>query len=117
VPSELPDAEDAFVDACARVTHGNPVLLTELLAQLRADRRPPNAATARRLTELAPETIVNMVAVRLGTMPAEAQALAFAVSVLGDRASLGHAARLAGLDDEGLARAADRLAAVQMQKV
>jgi DNA-binding CsgD family transcriptional regulator len=114
VLSEMPDAEDAFVDACARVTHGNLCLLTELLAQLRSERRPPNAATARRLTDLAPETIVNMVGVRLGTMPAEAQALAFAVSVLGDRASLSHAARLAGLDEEGSARAADRLAAVQM---
>jgi len=111
---ELPAAEDAFVTACARVTHGNPLLLTELLAQLRSDRRPPNAATARQLTDLAPESIVNMVRARLGTLSAEARALAFAVSVLGDRASLRHAAKLAELDEEGSTQAADRLSAMQM---
>jgi len=114
VLSELPDADDTFISACARVTHGNPLLLMELIAQLRADGRSPDASTAGCLTDLAPEAIVNSVIARLSAMPAEERTLACAVSVLGDGASLRHAARLGGLAEESAGRAADGLAAVHM---
>ncbi|MGZ4286006.1 MAG: AAA family ATPase, partial [Solirubrobacteraceae bacterium] len=54
VLSQLPDAEPSFSEACARVTGGNPFLLVELIDQVRADGSRPNAATARRLAEMAP---------------------------------------------------------------
>jgi DNA-binding CsgD family transcriptional regulator len=111
---EFPEAEDGFVSACARVTHGNPLLLAELLAHVRADQRRPDSGTAARLTDLAPEAIVDSVVARLGTMPAAARTLACAVSVLGDGASLHHAARLAGLDLQATAEAGDRLAETHM---
>ncbi len=114
VSLEFPDADGAFITACARVTNGNPLLLAELIAQLRADQESPDAATARRLTELAPEAIVNSVVARLGTLPAAARSLAFAVSILGDGASLQHAARLAELEVRTAAEAADRLAEAHM---
>ncbi len=66
VRREFPDADDVFIDACARVTHGNLLLLTELLAQIRADGRGPDSTTAERLTDLAPEAIVSSVVARLG---------------------------------------------------
>jgi len=114
VRSEFPDSDDVFIDACARVTHGNLLLLTELLAQIRADGRGPDSTTAERLTDLAPDAIVSSVIARLGTMSAGARTLAGAVSVLGDGALLPHAARLAGLTSEAAEQAADALAAVHM---
>ena len=114
VQSEFPDADDVFIGACARVTHGNLLLLIELLAQIRADGRGPDSTTAERLTDLAPEAIVSSVVARLGTMPAGARTLAGAVSVLGDGAVLRHAAQLAGLSSEAAAEAADALVAVHM---
>jgi len=114
VVSAFPHAEDVFISACARVTDGNLLLLTELLGQIRADGRGPDSATAERLTDLAPEAIVSSVVARLGTMPAGARTLACAVSVLGDGALLEHASQLAGLSPEAGAAAADALAAVHM---
>ena len=114
VHSQLPEAEDEFIAACARVTQGNPLLLDQLLAQLAADGRRPDRRTAEQLSQLAPEAIVSSVVARLATMPSEARLVAGAVSVLGDGASLRHTARLAGIDEESAARAADRLAAVHM---
>ncbi|HSO97450.1 MAG TPA: hypothetical protein VLP43_00730, partial [Solirubrobacteraceae bacterium] len=114
VHAVFPDADRPFTSACARVTQGNPLLLTELLAQLRADGRRPDSRTAESLTDLTPDAIVHSVVARLGAMPAEARDLACAVSVLGDGASLQHAARLAELDSEAAAQAADGLAAVHV---
>jgi DNA-binding CsgD family transcriptional regulator len=114
VQSAFPGADQAFVTTCARVTAGNPLLLMQLLAQLRTDGRPPDRDTAQRLTDLAPQAIVDSVVARLGTMPPEARMLASAIVVLGDGASLRHASRLAGLSSDAAAQAADGLAAVQM---
>ena len=114
VRAEFPAASIAFIAACCQVTGGNPFPLTELLAQMRSDRRSPDDATAARLAELVPTTIVNSVVARLGAMSPADRALATAVAVLGDRASLASAARFAELDLEVASRAADSLAAVQL---
>jgi DNA-binding CsgD family transcriptional regulator len=114
VQSEFPEADDVFISACARVTHGNLLLLVELLAQIRADGRGPDSATAARLTDLVPEAIVSSVIARLGTMSSGARTLACAMSVLGDGAALPHAAQLAGLTSQAAADAADALVAVHM---
>ena len=114
VQSDFPDADEVFINACARVTQGNLLLLVQLLVQIRADGRGPDSTTAKRLTDLAPEAIVSSVVARLGTMPAGARTLACAVSVLGDGVSLRLASRLAGLSPEAGAEAAVALAAVHM---
>src|SRR5579884_359662 len=82
VRSRFPDAQDAFCRACARVTSGNAFLLTELLGQVEAERQPADAATAARLEELAPESVLNAVLARLAALPSEARAVARGVAVL-----------------------------------
>lgn len=114
VRTAFPDADLAFVRACNQVAGGNPFLITELLSQVGADRRAPDAATAARLTDLAPSTIVDSVVARLGAMSPACRALATAVAVLGDRAPFGNATRLAGLQAGAASEAADALAAAQL---
>jgi len=114
VRAQFPVAEPEFCEACIRVTHGNPYLLVELLAQVRADNEPPDAETAERLADLAPESVLHAVVARLGAMAEPAGALASAVTVLGDGASLQQAALLAGLDLDSARQAADALAAVNI---
>jgi DNA-binding CsgD family transcriptional regulator len=114
VLSQLPDADPSFCEACARVTGGNPFLLVELIDQVRADASRPNAATARRLAEMAPESVLNAVVARLGAMPESSRAVASAVAVLGDGTPLAQVATFTGLDLEAASRAADLLAAVHL---
>jgi DNA-binding CsgD family transcriptional regulator len=114
VLSQLPDADPSFCEACARVTGGNPFLLVELIDQVRADGSRPNAVTARRLAELAPESVLNAVVARLGSMPETSRTVASAVAVLGDGAPLAQVATFTGLDLDGASRAADLLAAVHL---
>lgn len=114
VRAEYDNPTREFILACSRATRGNPFLATELLAQMRSDQRPPDAQTAKRVAELAPEAIVNSVVARLGVMSPSARAFAMAVAVLGDRSGLRDAARLAELDPGDASQAADALAAAQL---
>jgi hypothetical protein len=97
-----------------RATRGNPYLLVELLAQVRADEELPDSETAERLADLAPDSVLQAVVARLGAMQEPARALAEAVAVLGDGARLHHAARLAELDLDSAYHAADSLAALSI---
>jgi DNA-binding NarL/FixJ family response regulator len=114
VGDSLPDAAPSFCEACSRVTGGNPFLLIELIDQVRADGSRPNAATARRLADLAPESVLNAVVARLGTMPESARTVASAVAVLGDGAPLAQVAKFTGLDLDTASHAADLLAGVHL---
>ncbi|MBV8998360.1 MAG: AAA family ATPase, partial [Solirubrobacterales bacterium] len=105
------DVEDTFCAACHRATGGNPFLLSELIASVRADGIAPTAEAASQIGSLAPEGIVRSVVVRLGRMSHEDAAVARCVSVLGGEAELRHAAALAGLELAAAARAADTLTA------
>jgi DNA-binding CsgD family transcriptional regulator/tetratricopeptide (TPR) repeat protein len=93
VRTEFPDADPEFCRACTNATRGDPFLLVELLAQVSADGWPPDAATAGRLANLAPESVLDAVVARLGAMPAAAGALACAVAVLGDGEAAARAAQ------------------------
>lgn len=108
------DVEEAFTAACHRITGGNPFLLVELGAAVRADGIAPTAANAGRIDALAPDGITRSVVVRLGRMSREAQALASAVAVLGGEADLRHAAAVASLDAATAAVAADALASAEL---
>jgi tetratricopeptide (TPR) repeat protein len=114
VGGRLPGAEPDFVDACARVTDGNPYLLTELLADLEDRGVEPTTAGANEVGRLAPDSVLQAALVRLARLPSGASALARAVAVLGDDATLHRAAALAKLDRDVASAAADALAAAEL---
>jgi DNA-binding NarL/FixJ family response regulator len=93
------------------VTGGNGFLLTEVLGQVEVEHQPPDADTAARLEELAPEAVLNAVLRRLTALPEDARAVAHAVAVLGDGAPIEQVARLSGLTMRQTFRGADALAA------
>jgi DNA-binding CsgD family transcriptional regulator len=114
VQGTYPAADPAFVRACARITGGNPFYLRELLVSARADGIVASAEGAVSVEALVPESVVNSVLLRVARLPDPAPALASAVAVLGDGASLRRAAWLAGLEGEAAEHAADLLAAAHI---
>lgn len=110
---DYPDAASEFCRACAHVSGGNPFLLGELLAVLRADDVAPTADAARRVDELLPESVMDAVMVNLARLPGTAARLASAVAVL-ERAPVPLAAELAELDVAEAERVADLLAAAHL---
>jgi DNA-binding CsgD family transcriptional regulator len=95
--------QDRFVDACRRVTGGNPFLLGELLDEAAARQVDPTAAASAEISAIVPRGVANAVLLRLARLPDEAVSLARAISVLDDGAQVGDAARLtriAGADLE-----------------
>jgi DNA-binding CsgD family transcriptional regulator len=114
VRAELPAAEPAFTRACAEVSGGNPFLVQELLKTLLSDGITPSAASVSRVRSLLPDSVLHSVLVRVARLGEPAERLAQAVAVLGDRASLRQARRLAGLDAEPAEQAADALAAARI---
>ena len=114
VRSVYPDAAPEFWRACGHATGGNPFYLRELLGSARADGLTASAECAADVARLAPESVIRSVILRMAGLPHQAPALASAVAVLGDGASLRHAAALAGLDSQSAERAADTLAAAHI---
>ncbi|HEX8123777.1 MAG TPA: AAA family ATPase [Solirubrobacteraceae bacterium] len=111
VRAELgPQADAAFCAACHEVTAGNPFLLRELLAALRAEGVQGERDDAQHVREVAPATISRSVLVRLARLAEAARALAHAVAVLGEDAPPRDVAALAGLDRAAATEAADALA-------
>jgi len=94
------EPHDRFVAACLEVTGGNPFLVGELLDEAASCGLPPTAAAAADLAGLVPRGVANAVLLRLSRQSPAAAGLARAVSVLGDGARAGDAARLAGLEAE-----------------
>lgn len=107
-------AESGFCRACFDATGGNPFLLGELLGELVSGGVVPVDVNAERVQMASPETIARAALGRIGRLEPEASALATAVAVLGADTQLRHAAMLAGLDEQAAARAADRLADVDV---
>jgi DNA-binding CsgD family transcriptional regulator len=107
--SSRADAE--LCRACRDATGGNPLLLRLLSDALRAEGAGPTARGGERVAELAPQVVAVSVLPRLRRLPAEVEAFARAVAVLGDRVELRHAAALAGIGTGPATRAADTLTA------
>ena len=107
-------AEEAFCWAVNELSGGNPLFVRELLAAAREERLPARSGSLPVLQRIAPRAVGSSVLVRLGRLDAESVALARAVAVLGARAEVVFAARLAGLDQDVAELAADRLAAAQI---
>jgi DNA-binding CsgD family transcriptional regulator len=107
-------AADAFCDACAEVTGGNPFLLAELAAEIDAEGLAPTAASVDRVRQLTPESLSRRIVARLGRLGREADALARALAVLRESSPLRHVARVAELDRDVAAAAADTLVAADI---
>jgi DNA-binding CsgD family transcriptional regulator len=103
--------EDRFVRACLDVTGGNPFFLGELLSEAGARGVDPTAAAAAEVADIVPRGVANAVLLRLARFTPTAASLARALSVLGDGAQVGDAARLSALDGPHLEAAMAALVA------
>src|SRR5262245_3681035 len=103
------DADRAFCSACHRATAGNPLLLGELLKTLQAERVRPDAAHANVIRDIGPRAVSRTLRLRLARLSDDALAVARAIAVLGDDATLPVTAALAGLDEQRVAAATGAL--------
>jgi len=103
---------ERFAGACHAVTGGNPFLLRELAASLRADGIGPGEEAADQVAGLGPRSVARAVALRVARLEPAAGELARAAAILGDGAQLRHAAALAGVTLADAAAAADELAGI-----
>jgi ATP/maltotriose-dependent transcriptional regulator MalT len=108
------DADDVFCAAVHGATGGNPLLVRQLLRALEAEGTRPDAASAGIVREIGPSAVARTVLVRLARQPAEALAVARAVAVLGEGASLAAVAALAEVDEAAVAHAAGTLARAEI---
>ncbi|HEX8103720.1 MAG TPA: AAA family ATPase [Solirubrobacteraceae bacterium] len=100
-----------FDAACLAATRGNPLLLGELLRDVRTRRLTPTAATAAQIGSFAPDSLSAVIDQRFAGMPASARALAEAVAVLGDGESAPLVAEVSGVRAEAIEAAEAALVA------
>ena len=108
------DVAAAFSRACHSATGGNPLLLDELLKALAAEGVLPDVAHVGMVADVGPAAVSRSVLLRLRRLPEETVKVANAVAVLGDGASLGTIAALAGLRIDEAVRAAGALAQAEI---
>jgi DNA-binding CsgD family transcriptional regulator len=112
VAARLFDDPDArFVSECLEATGGNPFLVGELLSEIAARGFDRTEAAGASVDEIVPRGVANAVLLRLARLEPSALSLARALSVLGDGAQVGDAARLAGVADSELEVATTELVA------
>ena len=104
----------AFARACHRATGGNPFLLRELDGLLRERGVARDDAGARVVDALPPELASRGVTLRLSRLPYPGARVASAIAVLGPAATVARAAAAAGLDQQVVLDAVDRLVAAHM---
>jgi DNA-binding CsgD family transcriptional regulator len=102
-------AADQFVTACHSATGGNPLLLRELLLELKDGGLAPTAENAEHVAELGPQGVSRAVLRRLKKLPTGAFELARALSLLAAGSSLQLAAKLAEMHLHDAGQAADAL--------
>lgn len=107
-------ADTEVVEACERVTAGNPFYLHELLLALADEKGARGEELARHALALAPDAVVRAVRVRVGRLGAAAASLARSLAILGDDVPLRQAATLGGLGIDEAGEAADALAAAEV---
>jgi DNA-binding CsgD family transcriptional regulator len=107
-------AEEAFCEACHRATGGNPLFLRQLVTALEADHVRPDAAHAGVVLEIGPRAVSRTVIMRLARLSEDAIAVARAVSVLAESATLPSVAALTGLTEARVADATGMLARAEI---
>jgi DNA-binding NarL/FixJ family response regulator len=93
------EADPAFAAACREQTGGNPFLLGELAAEVRAQGIEPDSASAPRVASLSPAGVRTTALLRLARLSEPARRLARTIALLGDRAALPVCAELADLGE------------------
>jgi DNA-binding CsgD family transcriptional regulator len=106
----LGPAETGVIAVCHRLTGGNPFLLTTLLDELRREGREASRLEPETVGRFAPARITTAVLLRIGRLGRWALEFAQAIAILGEQASVVHAAGLARLTASEAASAADALA-------
>jgi DNA-binding CsgD family transcriptional regulator len=109
VAERLGDGDPEFFAACHRAARGNPFLLGELCATMRADGVAPTADAAPIVARLGPRNIAHSSLTRIGWLAPGARRLVQAAALMGQEAELRHAAALAELDLADAAPLADSL--------
>lgn len=99
-----------FVDGCWGATGGNPLLLAELTAELRAEGLAADMAAAARIAGIGPATIARSVLARLARLGPDAVAVAETVAILSADARWDRIATLAGLTPQDTGALTDALA-------
>ena len=105
--------DPGFVDACLQATGGTPFLMRELVGALRADGVAPTEAYAAHVERIGARTVGRSILLRLDRLPEPAGRLARAVAIL-ECGDLRQAAKLANLDEDEAASAADILAGAEI---
>ena len=108
------DAEEPFCAACHQATGGNPLFVRQLLTALEADHVRPDAANAGVVLEIGPRAVSRTVLVRLARLSVDAIAVARAVAVLAESATLPTVATLADLSEARVADATGALARAEI---
>ncbi|MEA2137457.1 MAG: hypothetical protein QOG56_607, partial [Solirubrobacteraceae bacterium] len=103
------DPCDELCATCHAATGGNPLLVHALLQALAEEGVVPGADEAARVREIGSHAVLRLLRLRLARLAPEASKLASAVAILGDGASVEHAAALAGLTHDEAAAAATML--------
>jgi AAA ATPase domain len=104
------DAGEMLCHACHEATGGNPFLLTELVEELRYDSRPLGEISPATVRTLGPERIAAALLVRVRRVDRSGPALAHAISILGNEATITRVSALAGLDPPVAREVAGKLA-------
>ncbi len=112
VRRRFPEATDAFCAECARVTGGNPLLVSELLEAVAGGDGATDDRAAQQLHETSSVSLQRSTSLRLAGAGAAGRAVAEAVAVLEPDAPLRRVAALAGLEQAEAAAAADALVRV-----
>ncbi len=102
------EAGEDFCSACHEMSGGNPFLLHGLLVDL-ADEDGGRRLSVDHVRRITPAAVSGSVLLRLTRLPEGAPGLARAVAILGARAELRPAGRLAGLEPDDAAQAAGAL--------
>jgi DNA-binding CsgD family transcriptional regulator len=108
------EPDPVFTAACLRATAANPLGVSELLRDLQAGGVAPTSAAAADLEARAPDAIARRVRRDLSLLGCDAERMAKALAVIGDGTELRLIARLADLDADRAAEAADDLLAADL---
>ncbi len=103
------DTGHAVCVECARTTGGNPLLARQLIAALEERGGEGASLDARAIVAMGPPSVARFVAARLSRRSPAVGAVAQALAILGDDASLADTAVVAGLERTAAANAVDAL--------
>ena len=103
------DMGDELCAACARATAGNPLLAGQLITALEERGVAPASLDAGAIAAMGPPSVARFVAARLRRRSPTVAAVARALAILGDDASLADTAELTGVERATAAAAVDEL--------